>query len=446
MREMTTDVLVIGAGLGGLTTAARLSREGVEVTVVERMGRVGGRASSEERAGFYLPTGAIGIEAGGIIERTFDELGIEFPVVRPPFPQVQYRIRGRDVQMPEGGGGLRVVLGAAADSEDEADRVHQKIVEGMRDEPPSDITTDEWLGQETRNPDLLGIFRRMIPAIHGINADEMPAREFIRFLTRMRGYREYGYARGGTVSVPQALEKYIRSHGGTVATRMSAKTVEIEDGAARGVVVKKRGGDTVRFVPRAVVSNVGPAATVQLVGDDAFPTDYLDRIRSMKPPIPLLAVYYSSAEPVTDFPGMTIPTRTRVVNIVIQPTHMVPELAPPGRHLLMTMGAPPVTESPVDWDKMEEDALADADDLFPGIHDRTDVLVRLHYHGAWPVIRAWAGDDAPLETPIENLFQVGDGSKPSGFAATPACFEGGRFVSERVLAMLGDGQASSKAS
>ena len=34
---MTTDIVVIGAGLTGLTTAYTLARKGREVTVLERM-------------------------------------------------------------------------------------------------------------------------------------------------------------------------------------------------------------------------------------------------------------------------------------------------------------------------------------------------------------------------------------------------------------------------
>ncbi len=40
------DVAIIGAGLGGLTTAAILAREGVKVAVIERGNSVGGAASS----------------------------------------------------------------------------------------------------------------------------------------------------------------------------------------------------------------------------------------------------------------------------------------------------------------------------------------------------------------------------------------------------------------
>ena len=49
--------VVIGAGIAGLATAALLGREGYEVTVVDSLDEVGGRASSFAEAGFRWDTG-----------------------------------------------------------------------------------------------------------------------------------------------------------------------------------------------------------------------------------------------------------------------------------------------------------------------------------------------------------------------------------------------------
>ncbi len=51
------DVVVIGAGISGLATAALLAREGYSVTVLEKQPVVGGRAGIWEESGFRFDTG-----------------------------------------------------------------------------------------------------------------------------------------------------------------------------------------------------------------------------------------------------------------------------------------------------------------------------------------------------------------------------------------------------
>src|ERR1700709_2309608 len=48
------DVIVIGAGLGGLTGAAILAREGRKVLVIERSNSVGGAASSYKSGELFV--------------------------------------------------------------------------------------------------------------------------------------------------------------------------------------------------------------------------------------------------------------------------------------------------------------------------------------------------------------------------------------------------------
>ena len=63
--QKSCDVLVIGAGMGGLCAAALLSHAGYRTLVAERLPRIGGRCSTIEYKGFKCAAGAIGPEMGG---------------------------------------------------------------------------------------------------------------------------------------------------------------------------------------------------------------------------------------------------------------------------------------------------------------------------------------------------------------------------------------------
>ena len=70
MSTAQFDVIVIGAGAGGLFTAARLAHLGFRTLVVERLDKVGGRASTDDIDGFKVNNGAIVIEVGGLTQQT----------------------------------------------------------------------------------------------------------------------------------------------------------------------------------------------------------------------------------------------------------------------------------------------------------------------------------------------------------------------------------------
>ena len=54
---MNKKVLIIGSGLGGLTTALRLARRGYEVEMVEKSFQAGGRLNQIKKDGFTFDMG-----------------------------------------------------------------------------------------------------------------------------------------------------------------------------------------------------------------------------------------------------------------------------------------------------------------------------------------------------------------------------------------------------
>jgi phytoene dehydrogenase-like protein len=69
------DAVVIGAGLGGLSTAACLAKNGFKTLVCENTSWVGGCCSSWEQDGYQFDIGASVVELAWIIDELFAALG-----------------------------------------------------------------------------------------------------------------------------------------------------------------------------------------------------------------------------------------------------------------------------------------------------------------------------------------------------------------------------------
>ena len=77
-----SEVVVVGAGIAGLTSAAILSKQGLSVTLIESHNQSGGCAGTFKRKDYVFDVGATqvaGLEIGGIHSKIFDFLGIKIP-------------------------------------------------------------------------------------------------------------------------------------------------------------------------------------------------------------------------------------------------------------------------------------------------------------------------------------------------------------------------------
>src|SRR6185369_14505887 len=83
--QMEYEVVVIGAGIGGLTAAAVLAKRGLNVCLLERQSFAGGCAALVEHAGYqFEPTHGLycGWQPEGVFERLFRELSFPSPAAR----------------------------------------------------------------------------------------------------------------------------------------------------------------------------------------------------------------------------------------------------------------------------------------------------------------------------------------------------------------------------
>ncbi len=74
---LSYDVIVVGGGIAGLTTASYLSKAGVKVLLCEKGKTIGGLVNSFDFKGFVFDGGIRGIENSGIVFPMLKQLGVE---------------------------------------------------------------------------------------------------------------------------------------------------------------------------------------------------------------------------------------------------------------------------------------------------------------------------------------------------------------------------------
>ena len=90
------DVVIVGAGIGGLTAAAMLVKAGLRVLVLERTTHFGGTAYVYKRKGFTFPMGPLGFSTPSLVGEILKSLDGEDLKLSP----IQYRIKAFDLDIP----------------------------------------------------------------------------------------------------------------------------------------------------------------------------------------------------------------------------------------------------------------------------------------------------------------------------------------------------------
>lgn len=427
--EKQVDAVVIGAGAGGIFTAARLSHQGYRTLVVERLDKVGGRASTDDIDGFKVNTGAIVIEVGGITEETCKEVGARFDICEPK-PPILYRIGGKDVDVTGGGWGFLL---------SKLSRQGAKLVKGIgaaRNDsglPEDEISTADWVSKYTKNEGVHGIFRNMCASIFAVGSEDLPARVFLTYFTRKSAFKRFGFHPEGTIGLWRALAEVVETNGGEVWLSTPVTKIVTEGQTVTAVDVT-RDGSTVRVEAPIIVSDVGPAATVPLLGADNVPADYQELVKSGDRPTSMVSVNFASRERLVDVPGMLSFAKSRRLAYIANFTDLCPEMAPDGWNLYVGTSVP---ENPTgDFDEAAETEflLQDLRDNIADFDDRARIINVAITRDDWPPQRAVAGFDLPHDTPFEGLWNVGDAVKEYANGGTTACAETAKLVVDKIVA------------
>lgn len=436
--SLNFDAVVIGAGAGGMSAVAHLVAAGRRVLLVESQDRLGGRASSEEIDGFIVNRGAIAIERGSGFEQTFDLLGVPLDV-REPQPATVFRIDGKIID-PSKGGGWNLILGGLTKAAAKIGASFGDVRKGNTELPEESLTTEEWLRKFTKNQTVHRLFRNFCAAIWAANSNELPARAFLTYFAFKGAFKRFGFCPRGTLGLWNDLGAGIRAKGGEIWLNAPVQKIRVTEGRASGVDVW-RDGVVHHIDARVVISNVGPAATIALAGESALGEAYVAKARRVLRPAANIVVNFATRERLIDVPGLVTFANTERLCNMGELTATCPEMAPPGWHLYVAYVVPQPALKDFDEKAETELGLQELRREFPGFAGARILSIRV-MRDDWPAQRSCAGYDMPQETPLPNLWNVGDAVKEYGGGGTQACVDTGREAAHKALAVLGVGAAA----
>jgi phytoene dehydrogenase-like protein len=195
-----------------------------------------------------------------------------------------------------------------------------------------------------------------------------------------------------------------------------------------------RDGDVVVLEAPVIVSDVGPAATVELIGAESVPADYRDLVARGNRPTSMITVNFASSVPLIEAPGMLSFAKSRRLAYIANFTDVCPEMAPPGMHLYVGTSVPKPSLGDFDEAAETELLLADLRETIEDFDRRARILNIVITRDDWPPQRAVAGFDLPHDTPFAGLWNVGDGVKEYANGGTTACAETAQLVVEKIVA------------
>ena len=285
------DVIIVGAGIGGLTSAAMLVKAGLRVLVLERSLHPGGTAYVYNRKGFTFPMGPLGFSTPSLVVKTLHSLdGKDLKL-----SQIQYRIKAFDLDIPISLPFPKMIkkLTGLFPTEDKSVKQFFKDVEEIisaiqfPDHDPNRSILEKATKRSAREylSGLVNDWR--LCRVLGTQGTQEPYSSLpvLAATWNLMSSEGIWYPEGGMRLLCERLVQAIigrqENHGGLGEIRLGTEVKEIRftKGGVSGITLK----DGVRIETAAVISNADYKTTfMKLINPDALPADWLQAVVKAK--------------------------------------------------------------------------------------------------------------------------------------------------------------------
>jgi len=390
MPSENYDVIVIGSGPGGLSTAALLQKRGLDCLLVEKNNLLGGKMISIEKDGYaydLFPHGQVPLR-GSAFETVFEELGVtdEFePAIEPDDPReiitLLYR-RGDKKEYKRAKQGQAMAdpgpffkLWDLDPSEEEAVVKLMAEMTLMSEEEIhalDDVTMKEWLDERDVPGPLYNYLGFHANASLAEPIDLVAASEQITIMQQVMLQGGGGQYKGGFGTLAKVMAREFEKLGGTLIKNCRVENIMIEDGSVKGVETSEG-----KFRASVVVSSAGIQPTIlKLCGEDHFDKKYLNYIKGLVPGWAFTSVRYFLDKPVmetglyvmySDDSWLDTPRFEKMKNgeipdevilFMVNHNFFDENAAPPGKQVLVSgtvcSSNPEAKEIDALWKKMDE--------------------------------------------------------------------------------------------